>query len=374
MQSENNTNVPNIKADVPNFRSSASLSYNSFDLAKFVCSILVVMLHFPLFGIQSGSSIPAILNFIIHRGIGRIAVPLFFVFSGFLLYRKVSLDNFSIQPIKKYVLRIFTLYIIWTLIYLPLNLVNIISSAHPLSKCLYYLRRFFFIGTYYHLWYLRATVIGVIIISFLLSRRFQPRKILCIAFAFWIVGLLGNNYYGLIRPLTKVPYLSQIIKYYFKIFGNTRNGAFFAFFYLALGMVFAKEDISLSRKKSLPLFLASLVMMVLESLFISNHQLAKGHDLLFFAAPAAFFCFLFLKSVSLEDRPIYKSLRTLSSLIYYLHVWIGVVISNMFKLLNPSLTHTPLTFLTTLALTILLAQTIIHVSHRPKLQWLKKIY
>ena len=65
--------------------------YPSLDLMKFICSILVVMIHITPFGEYE------FLNFAIHNYVARIAVPYFFVTSGFLLFRKTSYDDFNIN-------------------------------------------------------------------------------------------------------------------------------------------------------------------------------------------------------------------------------------------------------------------------------------
>lgn len=61
------------------------VNYNSFDVAKFICSIMVVIIHVYPFGVQETPNIFSHINFTLQNGLCRIAVPLFFVFSGFFL-------------------------------------------------------------------------------------------------------------------------------------------------------------------------------------------------------------------------------------------------------------------------------------------------
>ena len=63
--------------------------YYSLDLAKFICAVLIIILHTSPFASYSG-----ILDFGFRSIITVIAVPFFFVSSGFLFFEKMnSLPN-----------------------------------------------------------------------------------------------------------------------------------------------------------------------------------------------------------------------------------------------------------------------------------------
>ena len=99
--------------------------YNGFDIAKFIMAIFVVTLHaHPFSDISFG------LNYIITNGLTRVAVPYFFMVSGFLLFRKMSLYELDIAKIKRYLIHIFRLYVIWTIIYLPIIIYTGILKPH----------------------------------------------------------------------------------------------------------------------------------------------------------------------------------------------------------------------------------------------------
>lgn len=297
-------------------------TYNAIDFAKFICSILVVMIHVPLFGEQNSTNIFTYLNFLFKDGICRMAVPLFFMFSGFLLYKKTKLDNFSTQHVKKYILNIFKLYIIWSIIYIPLSFMDILAEHKTLSVgILIYIKNFFLKGSYTHLWYLNALCVAVIIVSFLLYKKISPKRILIISSFFYVIGLLGSGYEGIITPLYSIPIIGNLINWYFYIFSVTRNGLFFAFFFVALGMFLSNKTITISSKKSLLLFIISTILMCTETVILKTFNIAKTYDILIFSIPTALFGFLFLLTLNLKDKPIYKKLRELSALIYYTHYY-----------------------------------------------------
>lgn len=213
-------------------------NYNAIDLTKFICAILVVTIHIAPFGDNENLRF---FNYGIQNYLARIAVPFFFVTSGFLLYRKSTLENFSMDRTFKYALRLLRLYIIWSLIYLPLNIKIFLGNGQSIiHSVLVYIRNFIFTGSYTQLWYLNATIFAVILISFLLKKHIAPKKIIIYAAVFYFAGLFAQSYFGVIRPLRDLtPNLWHMLKLLSKIIVTTRDGLFEGFLFVAIGMFFA---------------------------------------------------------------------------------------------------------------------------------------
>ncbi|MFP3415855.1 serine racemase VanT catalytic subunit, partial [Bacillus sp. SIMBA_074] len=93
-----------------------------------------------------------------------------------------------------------------------------------------------FDGTMYHLWYFPALIIGVYLAYFLYS-RFPFPYVLGIAGILYILGLLGDSYYGFTE---QSEWLQAFYTRMFALFDYTRNGFFFAPIYLILGAWIAK--------------------------------------------------------------------------------------------------------------------------------------
>lgn len=72
----------------------------SLDLMKLICAVLVIAIHVPLLGTGSDNLVVQEVGYYIQQCFTRIAVPLFFACSGYLLYRKTTLDSFSLKPTK----------------------------------------------------------------------------------------------------------------------------------------------------------------------------------------------------------------------------------------------------------------------------------
>ena len=350
-----------------------SSKYNSFDMAKLICSIFVVMIHIAPFGNQTSTNILSYLNFALSQCICRIAVPLFFIFNGFFLYRKTPLKEFSIQYSKKYFFHILKLYLLWSLIYFPINLISILNNPKGIIYGFaVYFRNLIFVGSFTQLWYLNALLFAVALISFLLHKKWTPRKILYTSSLFYILGLCGDGYFGIISPLLQVPFVGNIINIYFKIFSTTRNGLFFAFFFVSLGMILSNKEIFISRKKSLFFLSASLFMLFIEVFILAYFDISKDRNILLFTIPSALYCFFFLKTIHLKDSKI--DIRKLSSLIFYTHLWVFIAVSGCLKVSGIHLRSTPLLFIIVLAVTILISIIVINISNKKKFHWLKSLY
>lgn len=90
----------------------------TFDIIKFIFSFFVIALH-TLYLIPNWFKDIRIFLVIFH-----VAVPVFFMISGYLLFRKVAipLDKIGEKRIFQYLKHILFLYLLWTLIYLPINI------------------------------------------------------------------------------------------------------------------------------------------------------------------------------------------------------------------------------------------------------------
>ena len=158
------------------------------------------------------------------------------------------------------------------------------------------------------------------------------------------------------------------------MFGETRNGLFFAFFFVSMGMVLSDREISFSPKRSLTLFVISLFMLCVEAWGLRVFDIAKGYSLFVFTVPAALFSFLFLRTVYLNDSRVYKSLRELSTLIFYLHMLVNFGAKNLMSLFPDNMKSTPLQFVITLSVTIAISLGIMKLSGYKRFTWLKKSY
>lgn len=81
-----------------------------------------------------------------------------------------------------------------------------------------------------------------------------------------------------------------------------------------------------------------------------------------------------VQQVELPNSVVFKILRTLSSLIFYLHLWVRAIVIVILRIFNETLINTWLLSFLTLFITIICSLVIIKLSKLSKFKWLKKIY
>lgn len=288
--------------------------YRSLDVMKLVMAVVVVAIHTRPEMSFSSAFIRRFFEIIYS-----LAVPFFFMGSGFLLFRKVELPlnvNGS-KRILGYLFRICRLYLLWTVIYLPLTIYGFyIDGVPPLKALAAFARNVLLIGENYlswPLWYLLALIVAVGIIHVLLKLKVSSVWVLIFSVLMACVGV-GLDY------CHEKSIMNPIIEIYFSIFLKTRNGFFVGFLYVALGMFCATIE-RIQIKFVLLLFMIGCVAECLK-LPLSN----------------AFIVFtLFVATVSFQVNGLSGSsnFRLMSSIVYFCHM-LFVAMLKLLCGMNPS--------------------------------------
>jgi len=365
--------VKYVKSDLGGIIMDGELKrYSGIDLTKFICSFFVIMGHVPPFGVHNSSNIYTMLNFGLTQYICRLAVPFFFICNGYFLFRKIDFANPDSNQIKSRILKIIKLYIIWSAIYFPLSLTELIKHEKGfIHRVLVYIRDFLFMGSYVHLWYINGLIIALFIIAICLKLNLRPKAILLVSLFLYLIGLLDDSYYGL---MNRIPLLSKVFEVYNKYFVTTRNGVFIAFFFVSLGMFISVKKPQITHKQSAVLFFISMLLMLIETFFLKYYSIARGFDNCIFLVPSVFFFFNLSSSIELYDSEKCSRLGTMSRLIYYGHLWVSIVILQLFDYLPEGLIATPLRFLMVVAITIMISLVVMKLSDMQRFKWLKKMY
>lgn len=277
----------------------------ALDRFRLIAALLVVCIHTsPL------DSISPMGDFVLTRIFCRVAVPFFLMVSGHFLAAGQwrSLGRFWRKTLLLYGLAI--------LLYLPLNWYTGSPSGWGWIKAL------LTDGTFYHLWYFPALLLGVPLAR-LLARLGMPAA-LTLAGLLYLIGLGGDSYYG---PTAQVPALAQCYDGLFVLSSYTRNGLFFVPLFVLLGAV----DMRLSRRTAGVGFLLSLAAMTAEGLLL-HHLSTQRHDSMYLALP---FCMLFLFALlQSANQGRDQHARRLSLLVYLLHPWSIVAVRGGAELLH----------------------------------------
>ena len=203
--------------------------YTGIDRARLAAAVLVIANHTsPLGGINSTA------DFLLAQCIARMAVPFFFMTTGYFTLSRYHRDN---EKLRSFLKKTGMIYAAAVLFYLPLNLYNGYFSTPRLMPKL--LKDLIFDGTIYHLWYLPASMLGMVI-AWRLVEKLDYKRGLAAAAALYLVGIFGDSYYGAIAGLPGVRGFYDLL---FQLFDYTRNGVFLAPVFLMLGGYIAEQNI-----------------------------------------------------------------------------------------------------------------------------------
>lgn len=332
---------PLLKKD---FIETKEFSY--VDYMKFLMACFVIGIHTWLSSIFSNTAIKEIVNLLFS-----IAVPYFFICSGFFLFRKGDKTDIN-HRIIQYSKGLISMYIIWTLIYLPYTVYAYYTDGLSFRKgFLAFIRGFLFIGEHSYswpLWYLLALIIAVGLIYCMKRLHFRPFMITIVGFIMFIWGhyinYLHTNNLDFIGT-------KSLIDIYFKIFQNTRNGLFIGLFYVSLGLIIAH----FGRIKN---SVVNICIIIIGG-FLAYQRLLVGMPLVIFS----------LFSMTLSEAKFCKgavTCRKISIIFYFTHMLlIAPVYMNKFQL-APWLLYI-------IVISVLLAFSLVVLKYR-ETRWYKYIF
>lgn len=319
-------------------------NYNGIDLIKFLCAILVFIIHISPFQ-ENVSEFAKPANFWLQNFACRVAVPFYFVSSGFFLFKKMPLYRLDTEIVKTYCFKILRLLGAWYIL--------------------------LFMGETGHLWYLGATVTAIILLSLCFHFHIKPGYIYVMACVFYLIGLFGDSYYGIIAPLQNIAIFHFLFKVYKLTFSTTRNGVFMGFIFVLMGAIFSNRKIILRTRTALIGFVVSMLCLFAEVFLLKQNDIPIEYNMYVFLLPATFFLFSFAASIKLKDRFIYKHLRSIGMIIYFSHLLVYELISFAVSVIDRycSVWLARYQFVLSLSLTLVIAIFIDWLSHKDRFNW-----
>ena len=231
-------------------------TYQWIDIFKFFFCICIIALH-------SDIQLPG--AYWIDKLLFRLAVPFFFVSSGFFLSKSCKKRSIDVA-VKRYCLRLLELLaafsIIWILQFWVDCVINKIGLGNTLLQTLQHILFLPNNG----LWYIHASIVGALLmIPFFTNGHIGTA--IGIGFVLYGFALLCNNYYFLIQDSI----LQPLIDSYTKIFIGPHNGIFVGFLFLALG-AFTEQHLQNYPRGILCMLLAvSYAIYTVEVVIVSRH-------------------------------------------------------------------------------------------------------
>jgi surface polysaccharide O-acyltransferase-like enzyme len=288
----------------------------SVDAFKLFAAFAVVYIHISGtdFGVGSFGQSPLALALNIFT---KLAVPFFFVVSGYFIFRTVQTSNATkiVGSVAKLVSLLILSLLLYTLFKLVFQQDIIISPQTVISAILFNVTDF--IGP--HLWFLAALIYVYTFYYLIVKLRFNDKLIAIIAISLFVVGLCIHTY----SALTGFS------------FPSSRNFMFFGIPFFTLGYFLAKysDNISLiATSKLIKFFLVSLFLYIIEYLALSSGSFSslgtKEYDYYIFlpVLVASVFMLLLKFPEWLSTTPVPKLGRDYSLHIYIVHIIVLTVL------------------------------------------------
>lgn len=330
----------------------------TLDAFKWIAAFLVVAIHTSPLESES-----ALGDFIVTGILARVAVPFFFMLTGFFTLNAAVREKS--RALGRAVCKLTVLYLGLTLLYLPVTLYQIVKGSKTITLQSFF-RDLIFDGTFYHLWYLPACILGLIIVYFLL--KLGRENALIISIFLYLAGLLGDSYFGL---MSGSPFLNRIYTALFHVFSYTRNGIFMAPLFLLLG--YLCRDYRDKRMVRTALFCAAAFLgMTMEALLLHGAGWQK-HDSMYLCLPFVSVNFFHLllewerkrRQQNQETQTFSKLWINGPMLVYFLHPLVILVLRGAVKITHLSvfLTFSPLYYISVCLISFLLSAVLLCIRY-----------
>lgn len=283
----------------------------SIDLSKYILSLMVVAIHVASArGFWYELMIPVL----------RLAVPLFFMISGYLLFvRMKELDHDKQnEALMKYLFRILKLYLAWLILLFPVTVWNRKYFSEGIFAGLKkILKGFVFGSTFPASWYLMALIIGTALV-YIGSRYMGNCVVFIVGTVLYIICCLLSNYGNFCGSL--------------RVINGIYPTAFFnsfpvAIIWISLGKVFAEHEelsLRLAKVKSSGAVL-SILLLYCEWFLIKYFRTGESNDCYFMLVPCAVFIFTIIITGTREVR-FARQMRMASTITYCMHISIALIL------------------------------------------------
>ncbi len=296
--------------------------YDFIDLVKFILSMIIVAIH------------NSFLDDKIYPW-ARVAVPLFFMISAYFLFvklKKCSSEKEKNQCVKKYTLKNIQLYLFWTIVQLPINIVQKFDFDEPLYMgVLGFIKRIIVGKGFTAAWFLLATVIATVLI-YVCSKKLNNITLVIISALIYGVVSIESSYPLIMDKLT-------LLDKSFEFLTNQLASPVFSFpaalIWVALGKWFAEDGIKLGKITSAIGSVAFAVALYAEWRFVYSRYELYDSDCFFALMPLSVFLFGLVLNFKEIKIPAAVTLRKLSVIIYVTHGVSGVICRFIFKKFIP---------------------------------------
>ena len=309
------------------------VNYQNLDILKYLSAILIMILHLRPF-INFSDQLDLAFNNIITR----ICVPIFFIITGYFVAKKEKNNE---NYIKDYIKKTIPLYLVWSLLYIPVIIGTIIQYLPIINEYLtkinltlplliillvllfpvVILIALCYTGIYYHLWYFPAIIFSLLVLE-KWKKKFKVKYLLVFSFILLLFGAT-ETYYGVL-PLS----IKELLSYYYNIFFTTRNFLFFGLFYVVLGYFMGTQEKAYSKYCFVKLII-SFFLLILEAILLHDTNRLNSNILLS-CVPLTYYLFISVIYIT-NNIQLKFQFGNLSKYYYFIHPMIIFITSLLFK-------------------------------------------
>lgn len=188
--------------------------FNNYDLLRIICAIGVIFIHVSALYIDKIQKTHNTLYILMYNGIGRFAVPVFFMLTGtFFLHNSKNKDFKYFY--NKYLKRIIILTIAFSIIYIVYRILFMISKEIEIIEIKTLIIDVVTGKPYYHMWYMYMLIIIYLLIPFVIKFKDEIgednfKKISLIYFVFSMICLWTSDFKIQYNPGMAILYLAYV--------------------------------------------------------------------------------------------------------------------------------------------------------------------
>ena len=304
--------------------------------------------------------------------LARLAVPTFFVLSGYFAFVKINSQQTSQQKqstLWKIVKRYLQLYLFWLIVLSPIVIyIGEYYKRGLLESTLDLIHNFLFDSTFPSSWYIMACVLGITIIYFL-SRKLDNLVLLAVTIPIYVFVTLISQFTSEIKAH---PVLNDIYSFFVMILGTPYWNFMVSLIYILIGKMIAERKLSnCQSKKFLIGLLACVVGLFLERWAWSRIPTFRNEVICYFMLPptAAFLVLWVMHlNVNIKHAAAYRKISTIT---YCIHYSVVKVISEIMSILRVSDPHRILLFFSASIISVCVGLVILKLEKSERLSILK---
>ena len=254
----------------------------------------------------------------------RLAVPYFFIASGYFLGVKLYISENKDQTVKNYIYHNFPYYIFYASICGLIVMAKNIFTGGGVTKSIINFFRYMIFYPRGAMWFVLACMVAAYTIVKLWNKK---RVLIAIGVVGYVFALLCNSYYFIVSDTV----FSLVVDAYMKIFISARNGLFVGVLFLGIGILLASPGNWINKASTGFLcFIEStsaLILLFEVTTVKSREQLDDSS--LYFVLPllVAVLFELTLRLKMPYTKVTSKNLRRMSGYIYFIHPLLGFAIN-----------------------------------------------